>query len=68
LYEEPEDYCSKWIEKLLKVVWGLRTQVSKATGYSPLFLIYGLEVVLLAYLIWTPPKIKQYEEGEAEHT
>jgi hypothetical protein len=24
--------------------------------------------MLLADLIWTSPKIKQYEEGEAEHT
>jgi transposase InsO family protein len=33
LYEELEDYRSKWIEELPKVVWGLRTQVSRATGY-----------------------------------
>jgi hypothetical protein len=32
LYEELEDYSSKWIEELPKVVWGLHTQVSKATG------------------------------------
>jgi transposase InsO family protein len=25
LYEELEDYSSKWIEELPKVVWGLRT-------------------------------------------
>jgi hypothetical protein len=68
LYEELEDYGSKWIKKLPKVVWGLRTQVSRATGYSPFFLVYGSEAVLQADLIWTSPKIKQYEEGEAEHT
>jgi transposase InsO family protein len=32
LYEELEDYSSKWIEELPKVVWGIHTQVSKATG------------------------------------
>jgi transposase InsO family protein len=37
LYEELEDYDSKWIEELPKVVWALRTQVSKATGHSPFF-------------------------------
>jgi hypothetical protein len=68
LYEELEDYGSKWIEELPKVVWGLRTQVSRATGYSPFFLIYGSEAVLLADLIWTSLKIEQYEEGEVEHT
>jgi hypothetical protein len=68
LYEELEDYDSKWIEELPKVVWGLRTQVSRATGYLPFFLVYGSEAVLPADLIWTSPKIEQYKEGEAEHT
>jgi hypothetical protein len=68
LYEELEDYSSKWIEQLPKIVWGLRTQVSRATGYSPFFLVYGSEAMLLADLIWTSPRIKQYKEGEAEHT
>jgi hypothetical protein len=68
LYEELEDYGSKWIEELPKVVWGLRTQVSRATSYSPFFLVYGSEAVLLADLIWTSPKIEQYKEGEVEHT
>jgi hypothetical protein len=32
------------------------------------FLVYGSEVVLPADLIWTSPRIEQYDEGEAEHT
>jgi hypothetical protein len=56
LYEELEDYGSKWIKELPKVVWGLRTQVRRATGYSPFFLVYGSEAVLLADLIWTSQK------------
>jgi transposase InsO family protein len=67
LYEELEDYGSKWIEELPKVVWELQIQVSRATGYSPFFLVYGSEAVLLADLIWTSPRIKQYDK-EAEHT
>jgi hypothetical protein len=68
LYEELEDYGSKWIEELPKVVWGLRTQVSRAIGYLPFFLVYGSDAVLPADLIWTSPKIEKYDEGEAEHT
>jgi hypothetical protein len=67
LYEELEDYSSKWIEELPKVVWGLQTQVSRATRYSPFFLVYRSQVVLPADLIWTSPKIEQYVEGEAKH-
>jgi hypothetical protein len=64
LYEELEDYGSKWIKELPKVVWGLHTQVRRANGYSHFFLVYGSEAVLPADLIWTSPKIKQYKEGE----
>jgi hypothetical protein len=56
LYEELEDYGSKWIEELPKVVWRLCTQVSKVTEYSPFFLVYRSEAVLLADLIWTSQK------------
>jgi transposase InsO family protein len=41
LYEDLKDYDSKWIDKLPKIVWGLRTQVSRAIGYSPFFLVCG---------------------------
>jgi transposase InsO family protein len=34
LYEELEDYGSKWIKELPNVVWGLRTRVSRAIEYS----------------------------------
>jgi hypothetical protein len=51
LYEELENYRSKWIEELPKVVWGLRTLVSRATGYSPFFLVYGSKAVLPVDLI-----------------
>ena len=32
------------------------------------FLVYGSEGVIPADLIWTSPRIEQYDEGEAEHT
>ena len=57
------DYGSKWIEELPMVVWGLQTQISR-----PFFLVYGSEAILPADLIWTSPRIEQYDEGEAEHT
>ena len=56
------------LNELPKVVWGLRTQISRATRYSPFFLVYGSEAILPADLIWTSPRIKQYDEGEVEHT
>ena len=68
LYEDLKDYGGKWIDELPKVVWGLRTQINRATGYSPFFLVYGSEAVLPADLIWLSSRIEQYEEGKAEET
>jgi len=68
LFDELKDYGGKWIYELPKVVWGLRTQQSRATGYSPFFLVYGLEGILQADLIWNSPRVEQYDEGKAENT
>ena len=45
LFDELKDYGGKWIYELPKVVWGLRTQQSRATGYSPFFLVYGSKAI-----------------------
>ena len=44
------------------------TNSNKQSHQLPFFLVYGSEVVLPADLIWTSPRIEQYDEGEAEHT
>jgi hypothetical protein len=41
LYDENSKKGGKWIHELPHVVWGLRTQPSKATGQTPFFLVYG---------------------------
>jgi hypothetical protein len=48
------------------VVWGLRTQPSKATGQTPFFLVYGSEVILPADIIWKSPRVEIYNEGEVD--
>jgi hypothetical protein len=50
------------------VIWGLRTQVNSATGFSPFFLVYGSEAVLHTDVAFGAPRIQLYEEGEAEQT
>jgi hypothetical protein len=46
IFDPIEKYGSKWIQELPRVVWGLRTQGSRATGYSPFFVVYGSEAIL----------------------
>jgi len=38
IYDANSKMDGKWIQELSHVVWGLRTQPSKATGQSPFFL------------------------------
>jgi hypothetical protein len=66
LYDENNKKRGKWIHKLPHVVWGLRTQLSKATGQTPFFLVYGSEAILPADIMWKSPRVEMYNEGEAD--
>jgi hypothetical protein len=48
------------------VVWGLRTQLSKATGQTLFFLVYGSEAILPTDIMWKSPRVEIYNEGEAD--
>jgi hypothetical protein len=66
LYDANTKKGGKWIHELPHVVWGLRTQPSKATGQTPFFLVYGSEAILLADIMWKSPRVEMYTEGEAD--
>jgi hypothetical protein len=52
-----KDRTTRWLAELPHVIWGLRTQVSSAMGFSPLFLVYGSEVVLPTDIAFRAPWI-----------
>ena len=68
LYDANTKKGGKWIQELPDVVWGLRTQPSKATGQSPFFLTYGSEAILPVDIMWKSPRVEAYQEGEADET
>jgi hypothetical protein len=39
VYDDASNYATRWLAKLPHVIWGLRTQVSYATSFSPFFLV-----------------------------
>jgi transposase InsO family protein len=53
IFDNASQYTTRWLAELPHVIWGLRTQVSSATRYSPFFLVYGSEAVLRPSL-WCP--------------
>jgi hypothetical protein len=66
LYDANSKKGGKWIHELPHVIWGLRTQPSKATGQTPFFLVYGSEAILPADIMWKSPRGEMYKEGEAD--
>jgi hypothetical protein len=66
LYNENNKKDGKWIDEISSVVWGLRTQPSKATGQSPFFLVCGSKAILSADVMWKSPRLELFEEGEAD--
>jgi transposase InsO family protein len=53
----------KWLQELPAVVWSLRTTPSKATGFTPFFLVHGAEAVLPTDLEYGSPRVRSYDEG-----
>jgi hypothetical protein len=68
IFDDASNYATRWLAEPPHVIWGLRTQVSSATGFSPFFLVYGLEAILPTDVTFGAPRIQFYEEGEAEQT
>jgi ribonuclease HI/transposase InsO family protein len=46
IYNDLNKFGRRWMKELPSVVWSLRTTPSRATGFSPFFLVYGAEAVL----------------------
>jgi hypothetical protein len=68
IFDDASQYATRWLAELPHMIWGLQTQVSLATGYSPFFLVYGSEVVLAIDLAFDALHIRQYKEGTTEET
>jgi hypothetical protein len=68
IYDDTSNYATRWLAELPHVIWGLRTQVSSTTGFSPFFLVYESEAVLATDVAFGAPQVQFYEEGEAEQT
>jgi hypothetical protein len=56
----------KWLQELPAVVWSLRTTPSRATGFTPFFMVYGAEAVLPTDLEYESPRVRGYDEGTSQ--
>jgi hypothetical protein len=65
IIDNASNYATRWLGDLPHVIWGPRTQVSSATGFSTFFLVYGSEAILPTDIAFGAPRIQFYKEGEA---
>jgi transposase InsO family protein len=62
IYNDLNKFGKRWMKELPSVVWSLRTTPSRATGFSPFFLVYGAEAILLTDLEYNSPRTKAYDD------
>ena len=48
------------------MLWGLWTTPNRMTGYTPFFMVYGAEAILPCDIIHDSPRVRMYDEREAE--
>jgi hypothetical protein len=62
IYNDLNKFGKRWMKELPSVVWSLRTTPSRATGFSPFFLVYGAEAILPTDLEYSSPRTKAYDD------
>jgi hypothetical protein len=63
IFDRLNKFGQKWLQELPSVIWSLRTTPSRATGFTPFFLVYGAEVILPTDLEYGSPKVQGYDEN-----
>jgi hypothetical protein len=63
IFDRLNKFDRKWLQELPAVVWNLRTTPSRATRFTPFFLVYGAEAILPTDLEYGSPKVQRYDEG-----
>jgi hypothetical protein len=58
IYNDLNKFGKRWMKELPSVVWSLRMTPSRATGFSPFFLVYGAEAILPTDLEYGVPEDK----------
>jgi transposase InsO family protein len=62
IYNDLNKFGKRWMKELPSVVWSLRTTPSRATGFTPFFLVYGAEAILPTDLEYGSPRTKAYDD------
>jgi hypothetical protein len=61
IYNDLNKFGKRWMKEHPSVVWSLRTTPSRATGFTPFFLVYGAEAILPTDLEYGSPRARAYD-------
>ena len=64
IFNKLNKFGRRWLAELPLVFWSLRTTPSRATGFTPFFLVYGTEAILPTNLEYGSPRLKAYQEQQ----
>jgi transposase InsO family protein len=62
IYNDLNKFGKRWMKELPSMVWSLRTTPSRATGFTPFFLVYGAEAILPTDLEYGSPRTRAYDD------
>jgi hypothetical protein len=62
IFDKLNKHGKKWAVELPSLLWSLRTTPSRATGFTPFFLVYGSEAMLPTDVEYGFPRLKTYNE------
>jgi transposase InsO family protein len=62
IYNDLHKFGRRWMKELPLVVWSLRTTPSRATGFTPFFLVYGAEAILPTDLEYGSLRTRAYDD------
>ena len=62
IFNQLNKFGARWVIELPAVLWSLRMTPSRATGYTPLFMVYGFEDILPTDLDYGASRVRTYDE------
>ena len=66
IFNRLSKFGARWVAELPAVLFSLRTTPSRATGYTPFFMVFGSEAILPTDLDYGAPRIRAYDEQGAK--
>jgi hypothetical protein len=62
IYNDLNKFGRRWMKELPSMVWSLRTTPSRAMGFTPFFLVYGVEAILPIDLEYGSSRTRAYDD------